>query len=142
MYQALLAIDTNENRALAQADYVSSQPGADSEIEATVLFVFTGEEASADLPDELEQFRSATRVAAVRRAVERLEEANVDVTVVEGSGETAEDIVQTAEKHDVDEIVMGGRKRSPAGKAIFGSVTQSVILQTDRPVVVTGSKET
>jgi nucleotide-binding universal stress UspA family protein len=35
--------------------------------------------------------------------------------------------------------VMGGRKQSPTSKLLFGSVTQNVILQTDRPVTVTGT---
>ena len=138
MYQVLLPLDGDEDRALAQAEYVAAQPGAAEEIEAILLFVFTGGEEDT-VPQELRQFKSATRVGSVRRATEHLEEAGVDVTVTDGSGDAADDIIATAQKHDVDEIVMGGRKRSPAGKAIFGSVTQSVIRSTDLPVVVTGS---
>jgi nucleotide-binding universal stress UspA family protein len=52
-------------------------------------------------------------------------------------GDADADIVAVADGNDVDAIVMSGRKRSPVGKAIFGSITQSVILETDRPVVVT-----
>nr|WP_276414161.1 universal stress protein [Halomicroarcula sp. XH51] len=37
-------------------------------------------------------------------------------------------------------IVLAGRKRSPAGKALFGSVTQDVILGTDRSVLVVSSE--
>lgn len=36
----------------------------------------------------------------------------------------------------VEANVPGGRKWSPIGKAVFGTVTQSVIFETDRPVVV------
>ena len=138
MYRVLIPVDTNEDRALAQADYVASLPNAADSVEAYVLFVFT--EDGDDLPQEFEKFKSASRIGSVRRAQEALEEAGVSVTILEDSGDTEDDILGEAEAYDVDSIVLGGRKRSPVGKALFGSVTQGVILSSDRPVVVTGSR--
>lgn len=132
MYHVLVPVDDNESRALAQANYVTSLPNA-ADIEATLLFVFT-DDAAGDVP------RSVTRVRSVRRAREHLEEHGVAVTVHEDSMEAVDNILRHADQEDVDSIVLGGRKRSPAGKALFGSVTQRVILNTDRPVVVTGEK--
>ncbi|ELY83581.1 universal stress protein [Natrinema altunense] len=136
MYRVLLPVDTNEDRALAQADYVKSLPNAAESVEAYLLFVFTGH--SNELPQEFEKFKSASRIGSVRRAQESLEEAGIEVTVLEDSGDTEDDILDEAEAYDVDSIVLGGRKRSPVGKAIFGSTTQGIILGSDRPVVVTG----
>jgi nucleotide-binding universal stress UspA family protein len=138
MYRVLVPVDDDVDRALAQAEYVSDLPSADEAVEAILLFVFHGDRA--ELPEELKQFESASRIQSVRRAREHLEDADVEVTVREDSGDTTQDILDEAEDNDVDAIVLGGRKRSPAGKAIFGSVTQSVILNTERPVVVTGEK--
>jgi nucleotide-binding universal stress UspA family protein len=52
-------------------------------------------------------------------------------------GDPASEILAEAASADARYIVVGGRERSPAGKAIFGSVSQSVILESDRPVVTT-----
>ncbi|AHG01665.1 universal stress protein UspA (plasmid) [Halostagnicola larsenii XH-48] len=50
-------------------------------------------------------------------------------------GDPAEEILARAEEVDARYIVIGGRSRSPVGKALFGSVTQSVLLDADCPVV-------
>ena len=137
MYRTLLPVDTNEDRALAQARFVAGLPHASDDVEAIVLFVFEGD--SNDLPEEIARFNSAGRVGSVRRASALLEDHDVACEIHEDSGDTVADILAVADQYDVDAIVLGGRKRSPVGKALFGSVTQSVILETDRPVVVTGT---
>ena len=140
MYRVLMPVDGNEDRALAQAEYVASLPDAPDSVEVILLYVFV--ESDEDLPDELEAFsRSVDRIASVRRAREYLEEQGVAVELNEGSVDAAENILAEAEGRDVDAIVLGGRKRSPAGKALFGSVTQSVILKADRPVMVAGDRD-
>mgnify|MGYP006280104549 CR=1 FL=1 len=136
MYRVLIPVDTNEQRALAQVDYVTALPTAADAVEAYVLFVFT-EESEA----EVEDHDSASEIDAVRRAEETLEDAGIDVTIVEDSGDTEADILEHAATHDVDTTVLGGRKRSPVGNPLVGSISQGVLLNTDRPVVITGSKE-
>jgi nucleotide-binding universal stress UspA family protein len=84
---------------------------------------------------------SVTEVAAVRRAQEILEDEGVDVTLQESSGDTAQGILSMAESVDADLLVVAGRKQTPTGKVLFGSVTQGVVLGTDRPVLVCSAPE-
>ncbi|WP_227355160.1 universal stress protein [Haladaptatus salinisoli] len=128
MYHVLIALDENESRATAQATAVADLPEASSAIRATLLYSFTDNSSGA----------SALQVASVRRAQETLEEAGIDTDLVETSGSPADTILDVAQERDVDCICVGGRKRSPAGKALFGSVAQSVILNAKRPVLVAG----
>lgn len=140
MYHVLMPVDDDEQRALTQAEFVTGLPHASDSVEVTVLFVFHGE--IEEMPDDLKQFGSAQRVGSVRRAVDHLETHDVEVEIREDSGDSAEDIIRAAEDEDVDLIALGGRKRSPTAKALFGSVSHSVLRDTDRPVVITGTKST
>jgi len=49
-------------------------------------------------------------------------------------GDPTKEILAEAERRDARHIVVGGRDRTPVGKAVLGSTTQSVLLSSDRPV--------
>jgi nucleotide-binding universal stress UspA family protein len=49
--------------------------------------------------------------------------------------EPGEDLARLAEEHQVDEIIIGVRRRSKVGKLVFGSTAQYVILNAPCPVV-------
>lgn len=50
-------------------------------------------------------------------------------------GDPTEEVLAAARELDARYVVIGGRRRSPVGKALFGSTTQEVLLESDRPVV-------
>jgi Universal stress protein UspA and related nucleotide-binding proteins len=56
-------------------------------------------------------------------------------------GQPAPEILEYAEEHETRYIVIGGQKRSPVGKALFGSTTQQVLLGAERPVVTVMGRE-
>ena len=126
MYTVLVPLDGDEARARAQAAAVADLPCADEQVQATLVHVFESNPSAA----------SVHQVVGVRRASEYLESRGVSVRLDETSGEPARELLRLADDADVDLICLAGRKRTPAGKALFGSVTQHVILESDRPVLV------
>ncbi|WP_115864628.1 universal stress protein [Halorussus litoreus] len=128
MYRILAAIGTDEERALEQARAIADLPKGE-EIEVKLFHDFTDNPSGA----------SVHQVAAVRRAAEHLEDAGIEVGYAESSGDATEAIIETAEELDADLLCLAPRGRSPTGKALFGSVTQQVLLESDRPVLVIGA---
>jgi len=55
--------------------------------------------------------------------------------LVVSSNSTGKNIIWFAEIGDVDEIIIGARKRSKVGKLLLGSTAQYVILNTPCPVI-------
>lgn len=130
MSTVVAGIDTDADRARALANGIVTLPGADG---THVVLVHSF--------DENPEGASVDQIGAVRRAREILEDHGVEVTLDESSGDTATGILDAAAEHDAELIAVTGRKRSPTGKAIFGSVTQDVVLSTDLPVLVCGTGE-
>lgn len=125
MYHVLLPVDDSEERVEAQARAVAALPHPD-EITVTLLHVFEDWDESEDVPDlptagVVEDVLSESRIESKR-----------------AFGDPSEKIIETARDADVDAIVLGGRKRSSLGSLLFGSVSHSVTLHADRPVMITG----
>jgi len=62
----------------------------------------------------------------------------VNVSTIGRIGDPVSVITEAADELDAEFVVIAGRKRSPVGKVVFGSNTQSLLLNTNRPVVVVG----
>ncbi|MEP6814635.1 MAG: universal stress protein [Marmoricola sp.] len=52
------------------------------------------------------------------------------------SGDIGEAIVKLTDQLHADLLVLGARRRSPVGKALFGSIAQTIILEANVPVLV------
>ncbi|WP_262177115.1 universal stress protein [Haloarcula laminariae] len=131
MVRVLLALDDDLAQTKAQVAAIEDMVETADDAEVFILHVFEKNPEGA----------SVHQVEAVREAKKRLEAAGVTVELLEASGDPGEEILERAKEQDVDQICVSGRKRSPAGKALFGSVTQDVILGTNRPVLVCGNSE-
>jgi nucleotide-binding universal stress UspA family protein len=123
MYEIVVGVDTDVDRALAQADAITGLPGHE-EIRAVLVHVLEGEDGSIEDVESVAEARTA------------LSEAGIEVSTEGARGDPAMCILDTAERLDADCICVAGRDRSPTGKAIFGSVTQDVIIGTRRPTLV------
>lgn len=141
MYRVLLPVDDNEQRANRATENVLELPRDPDDMAVVVLNVEEpysvgdggGRVSSEEFFDETDYPKSVDGV------VDTLTTAGVDVEKQRVHGDASAEILAAAEEVDADLIAMSGRKRSPSGKVLFGSVTQSVLLDANRPVLVSTS---
>ncbi|WP_188979173.1 universal stress protein [Halocalculus aciditolerans] len=142
MYHVLAAVDGNEERAANQIDALRGLPGRD-ELEVTVLYVHEEIDVPADeagrsiieaVNEEIGELQGVPD--AVYDVADELRALDVPTDVAELTGEPVEEILSAAADAEADAVLVAGRKRSPVGKAVFGSVTQGVVLDSDVPVIV------
>ncbi|HET6656967.1 MAG TPA: universal stress protein [Gaiellaceae bacterium] len=72
----------------------------------------------------------------LRDAGDVAEDADVPYTLERISGNTIDEIVAVADSLDAEMIVIGSRGHGPLTAKILGSVSQGVLAETRRPVLV------
>jgi nucleotide-binding universal stress UspA family protein len=88
--------------------------------------------APEPLPEELRLRRDGELEAAVAAAAER----GVDAIPVVVTGNPADEIVAYADSVGADLTVLGSRGRGPLAGSLLGSVSQDVLHESRRPVLV------
>lgn len=65
-----------------------------------------------------------------------LDHLDWELHLATGEDNVADALLQLVETLDAEVLVIGARRRSPVGKFLLGSVTQTLILQAPVPVLV------
>lgn len=128
----LVPVDRSVERARDQAEYVANLVDAPANVEATVLYIFEHQDYKGAPHHEFDEIEAAVEAA------EFLESRDIPVERVAEGGELSRIILDMAEEHESDNIVVGGRKRSGLQRVLLGSVSQDIVLSATRPVTITG----
>ncbi|MEM2177079.1 MAG: universal stress protein [Archaeoglobaceae archaeon] len=97
-----------------------------------VIFVHSlfGEDKTS--PKEIEEGEKLLKWA---EEIAKKEGVEFETKLLVRGKEPAEDVIDFADEVNASMIVVGVRKRRPAGKILFGSVAQDIILHATKPVV-------
>jgi len=126
---ARLAEETIDVAGPTGANVVLAHVFTDDEYEEALSNLEFDREASEVTADDV-----AVRHSTIRTLAKALDEADVDYEIRGAVGEHGEAISELAGEVDADRVLVGGRKRSPTGKAVFGSTAQEVMLSAPCPV--------
>lgn len=136
---------TSERAQAAELAETAAEIAAPAEAEVLLAHVYTEteyddtrERLNVDPDSEVGSDEIAERYASVRDAMAVLDDAGVAVSAYGRVGDTdakGRQLVALAEELDADMLVVGGRKRTPVGKAVFGSLAQDVLLEAPCPVL-------
>lgn len=135
----LVAVEDDRERMLPVIDQAATIA---SGMEAAVVLVHVFPEAEFDaLLDELEADSSSPDALArqnetVREAAGVMRDHGIDIEIHGAVGDPGDELLAFIESHEVDHVFLGSRRRSPAGKAVLGSVAQQILLSSERPCTI------
>ncbi len=108
----------------------------DTEIVLLRVIELAGGSTGAGFELLRERFESGEVEADLSREVDNHLDADTDVRIETAPGKPARTIVQYAEDHDVEHIVMGSHGREGVSRALLGSVAENVIRRSPVPVTI------
>jgi nucleotide-binding universal stress UspA family protein len=89
-------------------------------------------------PDRQEAYRLGV-ADEIEKVVGKDPGVSWELRLSTAGADLADTLLALVAGYDADLLVIGARRRSPVGKAILGSVTQTLILEADLPVLVVKS---
>lgn len=115
----------------------AAQPGIEGDVPEWIRkWSESGDEEDAtDSPSSEVVETVLERKALIRELATAFEAAGVDYEIRGDVGDPIERVLAAVEDADPDFVVVGGRNRSPARQALFGSVSQEILRSVDRPVI-------
>lgn len=129
MYHVAMGVAPEDDQLAEKVGTLADLPAATESVRVTLLHI----------PEEGESVEAVPEVA---RGLELLEDAGVAAEAMGIDGETpTEALVDAVEELDPDLVVVGGRRRSPAGKLQLKAGAQQVILRLETPVMVAGTAD-
>lgn len=133
------AVDRSESTddVIEEANALAKATGQDLH----VVHVLSRKEFQAIEQTSVEETGTTVPVDEIRSFAKNIADEAAEGLITEYEsvgliGDADEELLKYIDTHGVRYIVLGGRQRSPVGKAIFGSTAQSVLLSASCPVVM------
>ncbi|TYO94731.1 universal stress protein [Desulfallas thermosapovorans] len=118
----LVPVDGSDN-AMRAVHYTVKLAGENPNIQVTVISV-------------IHPFTESHAGIALEKARNAFMDAGLTVQIALMEGEPADTIIQYANEHDVDHIIMGSRGMGALKSMVLGSVSYKVLGKSDIPVTI------
>jgi nucleotide-binding universal stress UspA family protein len=142
----LLAVGPEESDSSDRLARTTVDIAGPSGATVVLLHAFTQEEYESTIDNlgirdasEVTVDDVARRHGTIRSISRLFEEEGIDYEIRGAIGTHADEIVRLATETESGLVIVGGRGRSPTGKALFGSTAQQVILAAPCPVTLVRS---
>jgi nucleotide-binding universal stress UspA family protein len=131
-----MAVGLERRTAMSILATVDGESGSDPVVQhgADLADAFDEELVVLNVQPETASVEDAEAVA--RDAIDGTLGEDADAVAAGALGDPAPRIISEAEDRDARYVVLGPREQTPIGKALMGSVSQLVLLNADRPVVI------
>ncbi|NIC01026.1 universal stress protein [Halobacterium sp. R2-5] len=115
-----------------------------TDLEIVLCRIVDRDEYEGDVRRQAESSERVDSIEEVEREAKAEAEAvgekffgdDVSFTAVGAIGTIPEDVIKIADEWDTNHVFIAGKKRSPAGKMLFGDEAQKLILDFYGPVTV------